>query len=143
MTNLNYDQVPNLVMTGDLDWGSDHIQAHLVKGVVFDGTQQRLSEIMTDTTALRLQTTDVQGRSMDDNGRAMGLPVTFPRVDSNTTYQMLLVKDDGSGDDVLVAFYDEDENGGSLQVLNGGTMIVRPTLLPEGDPPTVGIWFVI
>jgi hypothetical protein len=142
MSNQKYDQVPDLVGTGDLNWGLDHIQAHLVKGVEYVGTQKRVSEIMANTSAVKLQTADVQGRSVDESNRALGLPVTFPRVDENVIYQVLLAKDDGSGDDVLVAYYNVDENNDLLQVLNSGTMIVRPVLLPEGDPPTVGVWFV-
>jgi hypothetical protein len=143
VTNLKYDHVPDLVAAGDLNWGTDHIEAHLVKGVSFVGTHQRMSEIMVNPTSVTVRTTDVQGRSVSAQDEALGLPTAFLKVDPDISYQLLLVKDDGSGDDVLIAFYDEDENSAPLVVDNGGTMIVRPTLVPAGEPPTVGVWFVM
>ena len=140
MANQKYAQIPALVEAGDLNWMSDHIQAHLTKGVAFVGSQQRLSQATASPSAVRLQTIDVQGRSVDTEGQALGLPATFPKVDEATPYQVILAKDDGSGDDILIAYYDQDDGGGPLQILNGGTMIVRPFLLPDGDPPTVGVW---
>lgn len=140
MTNQNYSQVTDLVVSNQLDWVRDSIVALLVQGTIFDTDDTRLSQV-----GRALSSSPIQGRSLD-GVMAMGLPATFGLVAPNEAYQVLVAKDDGRHDPLVLAFMDEDMNGNPITVLRGGTLIIRPTQdnLPTppdpAPPPTSGFW---
>lgn len=136
MANQKYDNLTVLMGTGGLNWAVDPINAYLQHGATYDATDTKLSQ----TGGVTVAYVPVPGRAVDSNG-LLGNPVSFNRVAKETEYQVLVVKETGPGGDPLVlAFYDEDEAGGPLELVNNGTLIVRPVLLAGGDPPTLGVW---
>lgn len=143
MTNQNYAQVTDLVVSNQLDWVKDSIVALLTQNAAFNTDHKRLSE----AGVRALFSSPIQGRWLGTEGMAMGLPAVFGQVASGQEYQVLVAKDDGRHDPQLLAFMDEDMDGNPLTVLRGGTLIVRPTTenLPTPPetvtpPPTSGFW---
>ena len=84
----------------------------------------------------------IPGRQVDGTS-LLGYPASFNGVAKEVEYQMVIAKDDGTGDPSVLAFYDEDENGDPLLLQNNGTLIVRPQLVEGGEPPILGIWVKI
>lgn len=141
MANQKYDQVVTMSGTGELNWAGDHILGLLTKGVAFTSAHTLLSEAMVPAGASQISVSEIQSRSLGAEGEAMGLPAVYNKVPKETDYQMLLVKDIGTGDPLLLAFYDENVNSDPLRLINNGTLIVRPVEIVGADPPTIGMWF--
>ena len=156
--NSNYAQVADMVEQGQLHWATDPINAVLLTSAAFDGAHQRLSDIPLKTV---IGTAPIQGRWLGADGQAMGLPATFPRAKSGVEYQVVVTKDDGRSNPILLSWLDEDSDGETLGVLRSGTLIIRPyydnsvqpaatgiirlqdSPPPEPPPPTVGVWMVL
>lgn len=140
MANLKYAQVASMAGSGQLNWRADHCIALLMMGAGYIDTHTHLTDI---SGATRMATAEIPGRQMGVAGEAMGLPAAFPRVAKNQPFQVLVVKDVGDTNPMLLAFYDEDNANGPLQMVNNGTLIVRPTTFPDATPPQLGIWFTL
>ena len=139
MANQKYDNLMPLMATGKLNWATDPINAYLQSGATFDAAHTMLSE----TGGAFVAYVPVAQRSVTPDG-FLGNPVSFNRIAKETEYQVVIAKDTGPGTDPLViAFYDEDDDGGPLMLENNGTLIVRPVLVEGGDPPTLGVWVKI
>jgi hypothetical protein len=139
MANQKYDNLMPLMATGKLNWATDPINAYLQSGATFDAAHTKLSE----TGGAPVAHVPVAQRSVTPAG-FLGNPVSFNRIAKDTAYQVVIAKDTGPGTDPLViAFYDEDEEGGPLVLQNNGTLIVRPVLVEGAEPPTLGIWVKI
>lgn len=140
MSNQNYSQVTTLVATQQLNWVTDLVVALLVQDTHFDTDHTRLSQV-----GRALSSAPIQGRWLDGS-MAMGLPAAFGLVASGQEYQVLVAKDDGRNDPLVLSYMDEDMNGDPITVLRGGTMIIRPSQenLPTppdpAPPPTSGFW---
>jgi hypothetical protein len=143
MANAKYDYLTEMMATGMFSWPSDHILALLMKGVTFYSTDKRLSEVQARVGAIHMATSEVTSRYVASDGSAIGLPATFTMVPRAIDYQVLLVKDEGTPDPALVAFYDVDQGDAPLRLINNGTLIVRPVDIPGSEIPTVGVWFKI
>ena len=133
MANQKYAQVPSMAGSGQLNWRSDHIVALLMEGASFNSAHTHLNNI---TPGQQRASAEIPGRQMGDRGEALGLPAVFSRVVKDTPFQVIVVKDVGDNNPMLLAFYDQDAEAGPLQMNNNGTLIVRPTDFPETDPPS-------
>lgn len=140
MANQKYAQVASMAGSGQLNWRSDHIVALLMKSVVFNAANTHLTDLIS---VQQRASSEIGSRQMGAGGEALGLPAVFPRVAKDEAFQVLVVKDVGDSDPMLLAFYDQDQAAGPLQMVNNGTLIVRPTDFPESAPPQLGIWFQI
>lgn len=140
MANVKYDQVPSMAGSGQLDWRGDHILALLVKDAGYTSTNTRYNQI---ANVKQRASSEVPGRQMGAGGEALGLPAVFPRVPKSEAFQVLIVKDVGDSNPMLLAYYDLDNANGPLQLVNNGTLIVRPTTFPDASPPQLGVWFTI
>lgn len=150
MSNKNYAQVTDLLAQGQLKWVSDSILALLCKNVAYNANHKRLSDISGKTVVSQAP---IQGRWLGKGGMAMGLPAAFGSALSEQEYQVLVAKDDGRYDPLLLSFMDQDDQGEPLGVLRTGTLIVRPYHNVEvqplinpplpAAPPTVGVWMVL
>lgn len=139
MANQKYDNLAVLMASGGLDWVLDPVTAYLQHGAVYDAVDTTLSQ----TGGVTVAYVPVPARAVDSNG-LLGNPVSFNRIVKGTEYQVLVTKETGPGDDpLLLAFYDEDEAGGTLLLQNNGTLIVRPVLVVGAEPPTLGVWVKI
>ena len=127
MANEKYAQVPSMAGSGQLNWRSDHIVALLMQGAVFDSAHTHRNQLLT---AQQKAAAEIGSRQMGAGGEAMGLPAVFPRVAKNTPFQVVVVKDVGDANPMLLAFYDEDDDAGPLEMNNNGTLIVRPSHIP-------------
>ena len=143
MSNQNYAHVNDLLAAGQLNWVSDSILALLVSDAAFDVADTRLSDV-----GARLRSSaPIQGRWLGEGGMAMGLPATFNQVAADQEYQVIVAKDDGGGNPLVLSFINEDTEGTPISVQRGGSLIVRPTqenlpVPPETmePPPTTGFW---
>jgi hypothetical protein len=140
MANQKYSQVASMAGSGQLNWRGDHIVGMLMQFVAFNPAHTHTSDLVG---AARIATAEIGGRQMGVGGEALGLPAAFPRVAKNTPFQVLVVKDVGDSNPMLLAFFDQDAASGPLQMVNNGTLIVRPTTFPEASPPQLGVWFTI
>lgn len=140
MANQKYAQVAAMAGSGQLNWRGDHIVGLLMTGVTFVSTHTRLTSLPAGT---QKASAEIPNRMMGDGGEALGLPAIFPRVPQGTPYQVLVVKDVGDSNPMLLAFYDQDSASGALGMANNGTLIVRPATFPDASPPTLGVWFTI
>jgi hypothetical protein len=77
----------------------------------------------------------------------MGQPAVFQQVAAEPVYQVLVTQDDGRGDNRLLAFIDQDQNGTEITVQRAGSLIIRPSqenvpVPPDmmEQPPIVGFW---
>jgi hypothetical protein len=146
MPNSNYTQVMDLYNQGKLNWVSGEIRALLYLGLTQNLAHQRVSNLGSSPIAAA----SVTGRSITIDGKALGLPATFQRVDAATGYQVVVVLDDGRGDPLLLTFIEENMTGNPLAVSHSGSLIVRP-VEPAPDPlpgesalpPTVGVWMAL
>lgn len=148
MSNKNYAQVTDLLAQGKLRWELDMIQAMLVTGAQYHSEHKNFSELKVPL----LGQAPIQGRWLGQGGMAMGLPASF-RAESDKEYQVLVVKDIGMGDPLVLSFIDQDGDGKSIGVKRSGTLIVRPyydlNVQPlinpplSEPPPTVGVWMVL
>ena len=111
-----------------------------MQGAVFDSAHTHLTELLTADAEV---VAEIGSRQMGAGGEALGLPAVFPRVAKDTPFQVLVVKDVGDANPMLLAYYDEDDAAGPLEMNNNGTLIVRPATFPEASPPQLGIWFTI
>ena len=136
MANQKYDNTNVMADSGSLNWGQDHIFAILAKDATFNTSHKRFSQ----TGGSQVAVTEIPGRYMGSGGQAMGLPASFRRVLKDQNYQVLLVKDVGDNDPLVLSFYDVDTEAGTLRMTNNGTLILRPVALVEGQSPDVGMW---
>jgi hypothetical protein len=141
MANAKYAQVPSMAGSGQLNWRTDRIVALLTKNATFNTAHTRFSE----TGGTQISVAEIEGRSMGTAGEAIGLPASFSRIAKNQPYQVLVVKDVGDNNPMLIAFYNVDSTDGPVQMTNNGTLIVRPVQanVEPPLPPTLGIWFVL
>lgn len=140
MANQKYAQVASMAGSGQLNWRGDHIIALLMQGAVFVSSHTHVSNLPGLT---QKASAEVAGRVMGEGGEALGLPAAFPRVTKAQPFQVLIVKDVGDADPMLLAFYDQDSASGTIQMVNNGTLIVRPTTFLGASPPELGVWFTI
>jgi hypothetical protein len=139
MANQKYNNLTTLLATGGLNWVNDPINAYLMQNVTYDAADIKLG----DTGGTRVFHVPVQGRQVDAT-KLIGLPVSFNRVAKDLTFQMIIGKETGPGSDPLVlAFFDEDEEGAPLTLKNNGTLIVRPQLVEGEGPPLLGVWVAL
>ena len=141
MANRNYDQLQDLVLQQKLNWQGDNIRALLVEGAVFNATDKTLADLGVSVTPSR--NVPIQGRFLDGRD-AYGQPALYDQVPEDTTFQVVLVKDDGSGNPLLLAFIDVNEQGEDLTMENSGTLIIRPSKAGTDPtkPPLTGVWLV-
>ena len=139
MANNRYDSVAGMADAGQLNWSQDRILGLLVQSATFNAAHTRVNQI----GATQVATSDIPGRYMGSGGQAMGLPASFPRALKDVDYQVLLVKDVGDNDPLLVAFYDRDESNLPLRMTNNGMFILRPVAIVAGTPPEIGMWLQI
>ena len=139
MANSKYSQVIDLLAAGRLNWANNNIQAGLLRGATFDGSQKKLSQV--GQPVAREQ---IQGRSVAA-GAFLGYAVAFPRVAAGE-YQVVVMQDNGSDPDLL-AWYDTDETDGPLTIENEGTLVIRPVVVPDDLPPdstsTIRVWMTV
>lgn len=128
--NKNYDTPPL-----DLDWESDRILGYLTIDTTFVGSQTRYSE----TAATKIREIEIPDRVLGEGGEFLGSPAVFSQVLNGIDYQLLLVRDEGTLDPALIAFYDSDYSGGTLRIAHSGSLVVRPSV---GTPPKIGIWYI-
>jgi hypothetical protein len=135
MANSKYDHT-STIMSGS-EWPAARIMAYLFEGAVYDKAHKTLDEVRTGAT--QRNATEIQNRSMGENGECKGLPAVFSVTPKGDPYQVVLAWDHGTSVMDVLAFYDEDEASEPLGLQNNGTFIVRPT---DVDPVTlVGTWF--
>ena len=137
MANQKYNNLSVLMASGPFNWVVDPINAYLMQNAIYDATDIRLG----DTSGIRIDHVPVQGRQVDATGSLLGLPVSYNRVTKDLTFQVIIAKDVGPGTQPLVlAFFDEDEDGEPLTLKNNGTLIVRPQLVEPDEAPLLGVW---
>jgi hypothetical protein len=144
--NQNYDQVTSLVTGGQLRWDVDSIAAMLVRNAQYNAGHQRFSEL----AAPLVTSAPINGRWVGENGEGMGLPAVFGAVQAAQPYQLLIVKDDGRSDPLVLAWLDEDTSSEDISVQRAGSLIVRPVAEPSvvpppgiTPPPTTGLWMLL
>jgi hypothetical protein len=134
MANAKYDNLVPMLANGRLNWPADKIQAFLVKSAVFDKTDQRLSDMSGTIETMQ----PMSERVVDPvTGSFLGYPTSFDLVPANTTFAVILAKEDGSQNPWLLSFYDRDEANAVLRITTAGTLTVRPA---GSDPSTPGVW---
>ena len=139
MANSKYAQVPALAASGQLNWGRDRIFASLYTGASFNAGHARLSDVPGAQHAV----SEIPGRYVGTGGEAVGMPAVFDRVAKDTDYQVVVVVDYGGGvSPGLLAFYDTDAVGGALRTVNNGSLALRPVTYLNGNPESIGTWFV-
>jgi hypothetical protein len=139
MPNQKYSQVTDLLVQGKLRWTTDAISALLFTDATFDANNTKVS----DLGVRPVSTVPIMGRSLGQGGAALGYPATFNQADPEDEYQVIVAKDDGLHDLLLLAFIDVNNDGNPLTVVRPGSLIVRPveagTPLVDGQP-TTGVW---
>ena len=135
MPNSKYDHT-NVIMDGE-DWAQGRILAYLYEGAVFDKGHKFLSEVREG--AMQRGVTEVQNRSIGENGEAYGLPAMFNATAQGGPFQAVLAWDLNQDEMQVIAFYDEDEDGGDLALQNNGTFILRPEDYDQAAGR--GVWF--
>jgi hypothetical protein len=133
--NQKYDNVTAMLASGRLNWVSDPVIAVLLDGGTFAATDTRLSEV----GGTQVTRAAVSGRMVSPEGNLLGWPVSFPGVSKDTDFQVVLAKEDPQ-DPYLIAYYDEDDDAGPLNLKYNGTLILRPILLAGAEPPILGMW---
>jgi hypothetical protein len=143
VSNQNYDQVPALVSQRLLFWDQDQIKALLMQGATYVGTHERVSQAGGSVVS----SAPILGRWINEFGYFMGQPAVFQQVAAEPVYQVLVTQDDGRGDNRLLAFIDQDQNGTEITVQRAGSLIIRPSqenvpVPPDmmEQPPIVGFW---
>jgi hypothetical protein len=152
MSNQKYSQVNTLLVQNKLQWATGAISAMLFTNATFDAAQKRVSELGVRPVA----TVPIMGRTVGEDGAALGYPATFDKVQPDTIYQVIVVLDDGPHDPLLLAFIDTNNRDESqnepddqtLSVARQGSLIIRPveesTTVVDGNtmtlPPTMGVW---
>ena len=135
--NQNYDQLTQLLADEEnLDWEADFIQGWLVTGGSFTATDSRFSQ----TGGVVSRRARLNGRASGD-GELWGQAMLFENVRADVDHQLLIVKDDGGIDPVLLSFFDTDFFDNPLRVSGSGSLIVRP--YAEAGPesqPYQGVW---
>ena len=139
MANSKYAQVSAMAASGQLVWNRDRILACLYKGGAFNAFHNRLSSVGGEQVAV----SEIGNRYVGEGGEAVGMPATFDKVEKEIDYQVFVVVDNGGGvSPALVAFYDRDDTNQTLRTVNNGTFVLRPTTFIDGQPPSIGTWFV-
>ena len=137
MANAKYDNT-NQIMSAN-EWVGARVKAYLFEGASFDKTHTLLSQVRAGATQRNV--TEIQNQAMGPDGAALGLPAMFNMTPKGSPYQVVLAWDQNQADMLVLAYYDEDELGDDLALLNNGTFIVRPS---DFDQATgVGTWFVL
>lgn len=136
MPNQKYDNLTELLEAKTLNWNTDVIEGILVTGATFDPAHVRFSELGTPSK-LR---SPIPGRSVSPDGDLLGWPVSFHRVQKDIVFQLVVVKNDGSNNPLVLAFYGADEGDDPLTLKYTGTLIVRPLIVEDPDPPVLGVW---
>lgn len=135
MSNYKYAQT-STIMSG-LDWLGGRIHAFLLSGAVYDKTDTLLSQVREGTTLKNV--TEIQNRGVGGEGQALGSAAQFAVTQKGGPYQLILTWDKNQGDQLVLAFCNEDGAGNPLALKNNGTLIVRPQ---DYDPATgLGTWF--
>ena len=138
MPNSKYDHTSSII--AGPGWMAGRIVAFLFEHAVFDKTDTLLSEVKSGG-AVQRNVTEIQNRSVGENGEAFGLSALFNVTQKGSPYQMVLAWDRHESDMAVLAFYDEDEGGEPIGLQNNGTLVVRPM---DFDQATgLGTWFVL
>ncbi len=139
MANSKYGQVAAMAASGQLNWSRDSILAFLYTGAAFTSGHTRLSDVAGTQQAV----TEISGRYVGTGGEAVGLPASFDRVAKDTDYQVIVAVNHGTGvSPGLIAFYDTDSGNSTLRTSNNGTFVLRPVTFVDGNPESIGTWFV-
>jgi hypothetical protein len=136
VANEKYDNLTTLMTTGWFDWVADVIQAILTTGATFTASDTDFEHLATPNLGLA----PVGGRVKGEDGSLQGFAVSFNAVEADIPLQVVLVRNEGSGVHTLLAWYDEDDTGGLLQLTNHGTFILRPPQIPDPNPTALGVW---
>lgn len=143
MPNSNYAQVATLLAQGKLRWELDNISTILLTGATFNASHTKIDQVGGTNAGQAV----IFGRTLADNGYALGQPVVFPTAQKDINYQVVIVQLIGPTDALVLAWIDENEEGDPITVERDGTLIVRPVqtddIVPEDGvvlPPQVGVW---
>jgi hypothetical protein len=142
MANQKYNQVVDLLATGRLNWRSSSILGYLCQDALFNADDKTVE----DAGGSLLATTLIQGRMVAPGGLFLGYPAFFQNVPDGSDYQMLLVVDQGLQNYTLLAYFDEDEEGGPLTIDHAGTFVLRPEMpdpLPENLDQLMRLWMKV
>ena len=134
MANAKYDNLVPLLASGRLNWPADLIQAFLMEGAAFEAADLRISDV-AGTRRGRVALPERSVRPTD--GSFHGFPVSFNDVPANTNFSVILAKDDGINDPLVLSFYDRNETNAVIRITVPGTLTVRPL---GSDPLTPGTW---
>lgn len=132
MANAKYNNLVPLMAAGGLSWARDKILAVLYSGLTFDATDVRLQDV-AGTEKARVE---IPGRSIGPTGSLLGSPASFGAAAANVNYAVVLAKDDGTGNPLVLSFYNVNDVGGPIKVTTGGTLLVRPQGSTDSTPGT-------
>lgn len=127
MPNAMYDQVLDLMAEGKLNWRANDIIAVLTQNATFDITDKLLSDVGGP-----IKNAPIQGRWIAPGAKLMGLPAVFQGVQPGT-YQVIVCQNLNRGNPSVLAFYDTNDGGDPLTLVNQGSFILRPAAHP--NPP--------
>lgn len=122
MANHKYDNLVPLMAAGGLAWDRDKIMAVLFEGAVYEAADQRL----LDVAGTERGRVPLPNRTIGPTGTFLGSPVSFPLAVANTSYAVILIKDDGSGNPWLISFYDANDSAAPIRITTSGSITVRP-----------------
>lgn len=136
MPNTKYAHT-SVIMSGS-DWTGGRVKAYLLEDAVFDADHTLLADVKAGATQANV--TEIQNKSIGPGGAALGVSALFNVTPKGDEYQVVLAWDRGPGVPMpVLAFFDEDGDGGPIALQNNGTLIVRPE---NFDPATgLGTWF--
>lgn len=138
MSSQRYTQLTGMLDSGQLIWQSNRILAVLVTGVEFNPDHQRIS----DAGGVHVgSAAPIENRYVDDSRHGRGNAVGFNNAPAETPFEVLIVKDDGSGNPLLLGFLDSDSDGLPISIPYPGTCIIRPAPDEFGELP--GIWITL
>lgn len=132
MANKKYDNLVPLMAAGGLSWARDKILGVLYEAVTFDATDVRLLDILGTERGK----VEIPGRSIGPTGSLLGFPASFPAAAANVNYAVVLAKDDGTNNPLVLSFYDANDTGAPIKVTTAGTLLVRPLGATDSTPGT-------
>jgi len=134
MANAKYDNLVPMLASGRLNWPADTIQAFLMTGTTFNAIHKRVSEV-GGTPVGRVPLPERTVR--DTDGALLGFPVSFPNAPGNVNFSVIIAKDDGINDPLVISFYDRNQSNAVIKLTAPGTITVRPV---GSDSVTPGVW---
>jgi hypothetical protein len=133
MANAKYDNLIPLLAAGRLNWPADRIQGILLEGATFDATDVRLSDV-PGTIKGRVA---LPQRTIGPDGSFLSFPASFPGATGGVQYAVVVAKDDGLGNPLVLSFYNQTAAAGPLTITSDGTLTVRPSGATNTTP---GVW---